>query len=91
MNPVRPYWYYAYVLLCERTGTFYTGTTNNLERRLREHNEGKAYYTRNKLPVSLVYFEACLNKDDAYRRERYLKTSMGKRYLRNRLRKGLTG
>jgi len=42
-------------------------------------------------PVNLVYFEACLDKDDAYRRERYLKSGMGKRYLRNRLKKGLTG
>ena len=39
----------------------------------------------------LIYAECCLNKDDAYRRERYLKTTMGKRYLRNRQKGGLTG
>jgi len=77
MNPVRPSYFYTYVLKCEEAGTFYTGTTNNLEQRLERHNKGLVYYTKNKLPVRLVYFEACLNKDDAYRRERYLKTGMG--------------
>ena len=91
MNPVRPGYFYTYVLRSEKTGIFYTGTTNNLKRRLEQHNSGNVYYTRNKLPMRLVYFEACLNKDDAYRRERYLKTGMGKRYLKNRLKGGLTG
>ena len=91
MNPVRPFWFYTYVLMCERTKTFYTGTTNNLQRRLEQHNKGQVLYTRNRLPVKLIYFEVCWNKDDAYRRERYLKTGMGKRYIRNRLKGGLTG
>ena len=90
MNPVRPQWFYVYILRCD-IGTFYTGTTNNLERRLEQHNNGKVYYTKNRLPIKLVYFEACLDKDDAYRRERYLKTGMGKRYIKNRIRGGLTG
>lgn len=42
-------------------------------------------------PLELIYFEACLNKADAYRREKYLKSGMGKRYLKNRLKGGLTG
>lgn len=91
MNPVRPHWFYTYVLRSDKTGMFYTGTTNNLRRRLEEHNKGKVFYTKSKLPVKLVYFEACLNKNDAYRRERYLKTGMGKRYLKNRIKEGLTG
>ena len=91
MNPVRPYWFYTYVLKCNKTGRLYTGTTDNLDRRLEEHNKGEVYYTKNKLPVRLVYFEACLVKNDAYRRERYLKTGMGKRYLKNGLKGGLTG
>jgi putative endonuclease len=70
---------------------FYTGTTNNLQKRLEQHNKGETYSTKNKLPVSLVYFEACLNESDAYRRERYLKTGMGKRYLKKRIKGGLTG
>ena len=83
MSPVRP-WFYTYVLKCNM-GTFYTGATNNLETRLGQHETGKIFYTKNRLPVRLVYFEACLVKSDAYRRERYLKTGMGKRYLKNRI------
>ncbi|MEW6163062.1 MAG: GIY-YIG nuclease family protein [Nitrospirota bacterium] len=82
MNPVRPIWYYTYVLQSKTKGNFYTGTTKNLKQRLKQHNNGS---------VQLIYFEGCLNKDDAYRRERYLKSGMGKRYLKNRLRGGLTG
>lgn len=91
MNPVRPLWFYNYVLECDKTKTFYTGATDNLERRLEQHHKGQVYYTKNKLPVSLIYFEACLNKSDAFRREKYLKTGMGKRYIRNLIKGGLTG
>lgn len=91
MSPVRPLWFYTYLLKSQKSGTFYTGVTNNLERRLGEHNKGEVSYTSNKRPYELVYFEACPDKADAYRRERYLKTGMGKRYLKNRLRGGLTG
>ncbi|PKL48963.1 MAG: excinuclease ABC subunit C [Planctomycetes bacterium HGW-Planctomycetes-1] len=90
MNPVRPRWFYTYYLKCVKDETFYTGCTNDLRKRLKEHNQGKVFYTKHRLPVELIYFEACLNKSDDYRRERYLKTGMGKRYLKNRL-KGLTG
>jgi len=91
MNPVRPCWFYTYVLKCDKIGTFYTGTTNNIEKRLKEHHQGKVYSTKRRLPIDLIYFEVCLNKNDAYRRERYRKTGMGKRYLKNRLKGGLTG
>jgi len=90
MNPVRP-WHYTYVLKSEKTGQSYTGATNNLENRLLEHNSGKVFSTKNKGPFELIYFEACLNKNDAFRREKYLKTGMGKRYIKNRLKGGLTG
>lgn len=103
MNPVRPLsnnsekmkpnegWFYTYVIRCAKLDIFYTGTTNDLSRRLEQHNNGQVYYTKNKRPLRLVYFEACLDKKDAYRRERYLKTGMGKRYINNRIRGGLTG
>lgn len=91
MNPVRPIYYYTYVLRSEKSSNFYTGTTSNLKGRLEQHNKGLVVSTKRMYPLQLVYFEACLNKDDAYRRERYLKSGMGKRYIRNRLRGGLTG
>jgi len=91
MRPVRPLWFYIYLLKSEKTGTFYTGVTNDLGRRVEEHNKGEVYYTKYRQPYRLIYFEACLDKSDAYRRERYLKTGMGKRYIKNRLKGGLTG
>jgi putative endonuclease len=83
--------YYTYVLKSEVNGQFYTGATFDIEKRIMEHAEGRVRSTKHKGPFCLVYFEACLNKDDAFRREKYLKTDMGKRYIRNRIKKGLTG
>lgn len=85
MNPVRPAWYYTYILKSEKDGNFYTGSTCNLTKRLEEHNKGQVPSTRCKSPLNLRYYEACMNKEDAYRRERYLKTGMGKKYIENRL------
>ena len=60
---------YTYVLLCA-DGTFYTGWTNHLERRLAAHNAGTgAKYTRSRRPVALYYFEAFSTKEAAMRRE----------------------
>ena len=58
-----------YILSC-KDGSLYTGVTDNLERRLSQHNEGKgAKYTRGRAPLSLVYLEQCENKSHALRRE----------------------
>lgn len=64
---------YTYVLEC-KDGTFYTGWTNNLEKRLRDHNEGKgAKYTKSRTPVKLVYHEVFEMKEEAMRREYAIK------------------
>ena len=91
MSPVRPKWFYTYVLMGQKDKKFYTGVTNYLQRRVEQHNTGLVLSTKQRVPLKLIYFEACLDKYDAYRREKYLKTGMGKRFLRNRLRGGLTG
>ena len=91
MNPVRPKWFYIYVLANQKDGKFYTGVTNTLKRRFEQHNAGLVFSMKHRVPLKLVYFEACLDKHDAYRREKYLKTGMGKRFLKNRLKGGLTG
>lgn len=82
--------YYVYVLQSEKTERWYTGSANDLRKRLKQHNEGKSSYTKNKIPWKLIYYEACLNEEDARSREKYLKTGMGKRYLKNRLRRFLS-
>jgi putative endonuclease len=82
--------YYVYIIKSKKSGRFYTGSTNNLRKRLKQHNEGKSTYTKDKGPWELIYYEACLNEEDTRSREKYLKTGTGKRYLKNRLRRFLS-
>ena len=82
--------YYTYVIQSEKDKCFYTGITRDLRNRLNEHNLGKVASTKNRGPFILVYYEACLNEQDATAREKYLKSGMGKRYLRNRLKRFLS-
>ena len=84
-------YYYVYVLRSEKDGKFYTGYTQDLKKRLDQHNNGEVTSTKNRRPLKLVYFEGCLNQQDATHREKYLKTSWGKRYIKNRLGNYLTG
>ncbi len=76
---------YTYVLLSEADGRFYTGATSDLRKRLRLHAAGGVPSTRSRRRLRLIYYEGCLSADDAYRRERYLKSGRGGRYLRTRL------
>lgn len=84
-------YYYVYVLKSESDGLLYTGYTADLQQRLESHNKGEVRSTKHRRPLQLVYFEACLNQQDATHREQYLKTSYGKRYLKHRLKGYFTG
>ncbi len=77
--------YYVYVLISEKDGKFYTGSIDDLKRRIAEHNAGYSKSTMNRRPLKLIYYEACLTESDARRREHYLKSGMGKKYIRTRL------
>ena len=92
-GPVRASLTYMYVLRSVESGRLYTGCTTDLRKRLTEHNESKSPYTRSRGPYELIYYEACINPQDAFAREMYLKTGMGKRYLKNRVKRflALTG
>ena len=83
--------YYTYVLQSENDGGFYTGFTKNLKLRFEQHNKGGVDSTKDRRPLKLVYYEACLDQDDATKREKYLKTHHGKMYLKKRLKSYLTG
>jgi len=83
--------FYVYVLQSEKDKNFYTGYTVNLKRRFEEHQSGKNFSTKNRRPFKLIYYEYCMNEEDAKLREKYLKTAWGKRYIKNRLKKYLTG
>lgn len=82
--------FYVYVLQSKKDNKWYTGATNNLQKRFWEHNSNKIESTKNRGSFKLIYYEACLSRDDIWAREKYLKTGMGKRYIKNRLKHFLT-
>ena len=77
--------YYLYILLL-KNDKLYTGTSENLKRRFSEHVKGKVESTKNSRPVKLIHYEAYILKSDAERREKFLKTTEGKRLLRQQIR-----
>ncbi|MEK7148303.1 MAG: GIY-YIG nuclease family protein [Patescibacteria group bacterium] len=81
--------YYTYVIENDK-GTCYTGSTEDLRKRLRQHNEGRSTWTKGKGVWKVIYYEACLNEQDARSREMYLKSGMGKRYIKSRLKRFLS-
>jgi putative endonuclease len=83
--------YYTYVLQSSIDGNFYVGYTQDLKQRFELHSKGQVESTRNRLPMKLVYYEACLHQQDATQREKYLKTHHGKMFLAKRLKSYLTG
>jgi putative endonuclease len=84
-------YYFTYVLLSEKDGKHYTGYTKNIELRFEQHKNGLVKSTKDRRPLLLIYFEACLNREDATRREKYLKTHYGKMFIGNRLKSYLMG
>ena len=83
--------YYTYVLQSKVDGKFYTGFTKNLKLRFEQHNEQLVESTKSRVPLKLIYYEACLDRSDATRREKYLKTYHGKMFIKKRLKSYLTG
>ena len=81
----------TYVLLSEKDNKFYTGYTKNLKSRFEQHNKGLVESTKLRKPFKLIYYESCLNQQDATHREKYLKSYKGKLFLRNRLKSYFTG
>jgi putative endonuclease len=82
---------YIYVLKSKKDDNNYVGYTKNLKLRFEQHNKGLVSSTKNRKPLKLIYYEACLNQQDATKREKYLKTIYGKRYIKSRLKSYLIG
>jgi putative endonuclease len=82
---------YVYILQSGKDKNLYVGWTNDLRKRFFKHRQGEVKSTKYRLPMKLIYYEACINREDAKKREKYLKTAWGKRYLKNRFRNYLTG
>ena len=82
---------YTYVLQSEKDKKFYVGFTEDLKLRFEQHNKGYVESTKDRRPLELIYYEACLDREDAIRREKYLKSYHGKMFIKNRLKSYLTG
>lgn len=82
---------YVYVLFSKKDNKLYTGYTKNLKLRFEQHNQGLVASTKDRRPLTLIYFEACLKQEDATRREKVLKSFRGKQILRRRLKSYFTG
>lgn len=83
--------YYVYVLRSLTDKKLYTGFTEDLRLRFQSHVKDKVPSTADRGPFALIYYEACTNKADATKRERYLKTHYGKQFLYKRLKSYFTG
>jgi putative endonuclease len=70
--------FYVYILLSEKDNKRYIGCTENLDRRLTEHDSGLVKSTRNRRPLKLIYFEKYISKSDAMKREKEIKAKKGK-------------
>jgi putative endonuclease len=83
--------HYVYVLRSAKDENFYVGYTKDLRRRKEEHDNGNVRSTASRRPLELVYYEVSRSQADATKREKYLKTAWGKRYLKGRIAAYLTG
>ena len=83
--------YYTYVLISRKDNKMYTGYTKNLKLRFEQHKKGQMSSTKDRRPLEIIYYEACISEADALRREKYLKTHYGKMYLKKRLKSYFTG
>jgi len=81
--------YNVYVLLSLKDGCYYIGYTADLEKRYKQHKSGFVRSTKDRRPLKLICFEAYMVKEDAYKREKYLKSSDGKKELKIRLKGAL--
>jgi len=75
--------WFVYILKCA-DNSYYTDCTSDLEDRLRRHFKGENIYTKDRLPIILVYYSAFQNKYKAYEFEKYLKSGSGKAFARKR-------
>ncbi len=85
MDPVKnsQNWY-VYVLQ-NKVGSWYMGSTKDLRKRILQHNSGRHKSTKYGVPWKIIYCEISINQQDTRARERYLKSGMGRKYLKNRL------
>ena len=75
--------FYVYVLHSKKINKYYTGLTQDLDQRLKEHNSGKSKFTKSYKPWELVFTEECKTRLEARQREKYYKSGVGREKLKN--------
>ncbi len=80
------YVFYVYLLRSVADDGFYIGFSTDLKRRFSEHKRGICLATKHRRPWKLIYYETYTEREDAEKRERYLKSGAGRRLLRHQLR-----
>ncbi|MCF8322272.1 MAG: GIY-YIG nuclease family protein [Flavobacterium sp.] len=79
--------YFVYVLKSELDGRPYKGHTENIDKRIKEHNSGRIISTKGYKPWKLVYFQTFQTRGEAVLREKYFKTGSGREFLKEKLMK----
>jgi len=77
--------WYTYVLKSLKDKKLYVGFSKDLKARIEEHKTGSVPATKNRRPLKLVYYEACLDEKKAVKREKYLKSGFGRNFLKSRI------
>ena len=75
--------YKVYVIKSAKDGRIYVGLSKDIEQRINDHNKGRVFSTKGYKPWSLIYVENCGDRPEARRREKYLKSGVGKEFLKN--------
>jgi putative endonuclease len=76
--------FYVYIIRSEKDGRFYVGITEHIERRLKEHNSGKTTSTKSYVPWILFFTESFETRIEARAREVYLKSGIGKEFIKRK-------
>lgn len=77
--------YYVYILKSKVAKKTYVGHTNNLERRVFEHDNGKSLFSKRYRPWAVFYVEDIADESEAIRREKYFKSAAGRRWMKKNL------
>ena len=78
--------FYVYILQSLKDGSYYIGSTNNLEDRIERHNQGRSQYTRTKTPWELVHSEEHQDRSSAAKREEQIKRRKSRDFIENLVR-----
>jgi putative endonuclease len=75
--------HFVYILISQKDNNFYIGFTNDLERRIKQHNNGQVASTKPRRPFKLFHLEGFATKEEAVKKEKYYKSGLGREKLKS--------